>query len=209
MTWPVAREGLPFIVALAGLFLASIFIYWPAAVLFGLLLLFTLYFFRDPRDRYRARKGEILAPAYGTVVQVAEETEPHFVQGKATRIGIFLSVFDVHVNYAPAAGTVSYVKYQKGKFHNALKAVAGEANECNWIGIAGERGRVLLKQVAGMIARRIVCGVRSGESLQAGQRIGLIRFGSRVDVWLPPGTKVLVKKGDRVRGGVTVIGVQT
>lgn len=208
MNLPVAREGMPFIVALLGLTAVLAFGPWPAAALSAILLLFTIYFFRDPRTRAQAAPGEILSPAYGTVVQVAPEEEANFLKGRGTRIGIFLSVFDVHVNYAPAAGEVAHLEYQKGRFYNALKPAAAESNECNWIGIEGPGGRILMKQVAGMIARRIVCGVRRGERLAAGQRIGIIRFGSRVDVWLPPGVEARVKKGERVRGGVTVIGVQ-
>lgn len=203
----LAPEGLPYIAALAGLGILSAFLYWPAAVVFLAALLFTLYFFRDPDVRTEPKPGEILAPSYGTVVQVGEEEEPNFIRQKATRIGIFLSVFDVHVNYAPVGGRVIHRQYQPGRFYNALKAKAADANECNWVGIEGREGRLLMKQIAGMIARRIVCALRPGEELRAGQRIGIIRFGSRVDVWLPPGCRALVKKGDRVRGGVTVIGV--
>lgn len=207
MSLPIAREGNPYILFLFGLTALLAFLYWPAAVVAGLALLFTIYFFRDPRKRAAPKPGEILSPSYGTVVQVAEESAA-YVGGLGTKIGIFLSVFDVHVNYAPAAGRVTHLQYQKGKFYNALKAKAAEANECNWVGIEGKSGRVLVKQIAGMIARRIVCGVRQGEELAAGQRIGIIRFGSRVDVWLPSGIEVRVKKGDKVQGGVTVIGAR-
>lgn len=207
MNLPIAKEGIPYVVTLLAASLLTLLFSWFLALGFAILALGTLYFFRDPKKRTPAKPGEILAPSYGTVVEVVEVEEPNFLKQKGIRIGIFLSVFDVHVNYAPTSGVVTHLKREKGKFYNALKAKAGDWNECNWVGIEGREGSVLVKQIAGMIARRIVCPIKTGMHLKAGEKIGLIQFGSRVDVWLPHGTKVCVKKGNRVQGGVTVIGL--
>lgn len=209
MKLTIAKEGIPYGLVLLAVTAALFFISVPAALVSALLTGFVLYFFRDPQKRTDPKPGEILSPSYGTVVEVSENKDFEYLGGKGTKIGIFLSVFDVHMNYAPADGVVTYLRHQKGKFCNALKAKASEINECNSIGIQGKNGDFVVKQIAGLIARRIVCPVRKGTILNAGEKIGLIQFGSRVDIWLPAGIEINVKKGDRVQGGVTVIGVRS
>jgi len=197
MKLPIAKEGLTYSLLLALIALFSFFFFPIVAVVVAVALLFCLYFFRDPKARTIPKEGEILSPAYGTVVQILDDEK---------KVGIFLSVFDVHINYAPAAGVVTKLKYVKGRFCNALKAKAAEVNESNSIEIQAKKGTFLVKQIAGLIARRIVCPIQKGVQLQAGEKIGLIQFGSRVDIWLPKNTDILVLKGQRVKGGVTIIG---
>jgi len=208
MKLPVAKEGLPYFFALFGASLLTSFFSWTLSLTLGFSSLLVLLFFRDPKKRSIPKEGEILSPSYGTVVEVVEVEEPSFLKQKGIRVGIFLSVFDVHINYAPISGRVTHLKHEKGKFKNALKAEAAVVNECNWVGIQSDQGVILVKQIAGMIARRIVCFLKNGSELQAGEKIGLIQFGSRVDVWLPQGTRICVAKGERVQGGVTVIGIK-
>ncbi len=205
MKLPIAKEGIAYSLLLAVAVLFSIFFFPYLAFPAALALLFCLYFFRDPKKRTIPKEGEILSPAYGTVVEITEDANANYA-GKGKKVGIFLSVFDVHVNYAPTAGVVTTVKHEKGRFCNALNPKAAEVNECNWVAIQAEKGKVLVKQIAGLIARRIVCPIQPGAALQAGEKIGLIQFGSRVDVWLPVDTQILIQKGERVQGGVTVIG---
>jgi phosphatidylserine decarboxylase len=205
MILPVAKESWPYIIpvgiAAILLFLLRSFVAGSVALL--ILLLF-IYFFRDPERRVPSGEGLILAPADGRVVQVSflggEE------EGDGILISIFLSLLDVHVNRSPAKGIVSGVVYQKGSFHLAFRNVASGENEQNIIALAHDGDRITLKQIAGIIARRVVCWVQPGEEVEAGQRIGLIKFGSRVDLILPKRCTIAVKKGDRVRGGITVIG---
>lgn len=205
MKLPIAKEGLLYCTLLALISIISFFFIPFIAVVAFLALLFSLYFFRDPKVRTLPQEGEFLSPAYGTVVEIKEDENPKSSE-KSKKVGIFLSVFDVHMNYSPVQGKVTYVQHQKGRFCNALKAEAADVNECNWVSIESEKGNVLVKQIAGLIARRIVCPIQEGVSLRAGEKIGLIQFGSRVDIWLPAEAEILVKKGDRVCGGVTVIG---
>jgi phosphatidylserine decarboxylase len=162
------------------------------------------------RDRIRpGPRGEryVLAAAEGKVVHVTEDDEPLYVRERAVRISIFLSVFDVHVNRYPVDGTVELVHYHKGKFLHAADEKASLDNEQSSIGIRGPRGRVLVRQIAGLIARRIVTDARPGDRVSQGKRLGLIRFGSRTDVFLPLSARpsVKVKPGDRVRVGGSVL----
>jgi phosphatidylserine decarboxylase len=189
----------------------------PAAVAGpAVLALFCLWFFRDPERTPPAGEGLVLSPADGTVVDIEEVDEPDYLGGKALRVGIFLSVFNVHVNRSPLAGTVGHVKYRPGRFLAAFNEKASLENESNAIGLEtafkaadGKPLRVLVKQIAGIIARRIVCACQVSQGLMRGERFGMIKFGSRTELYLPvgsvPGLKV--KIGDRVRGGLTVIGV--
>ena len=148
----------------------------------------------------------IVSPADGKVVDVSEVVEDTFLKGKARKISIFLSLFNVHINYAPVEGTVSFLKYTKGRFKFAFVDKASDLNENNALGIDNGRTKVFVKQIAGMIARRIVCRSRVGDRLACGERFGLIRFGSRVDLYVDPSCRIKVRKGDTVTGGVTVIG---
>ncbi len=170
--------------------------------------LFTLYFFRDPDAQVPAGPGLVVSPGHGKVDVIDVMHEPRFMQGECRRISIFLSVFDVHVQNAPVSGRVSYFKYTEGKFLNALKTESAAHNENILVGItaadpAGEKVGVRL--ITGLIARRLVPWIEMDEEIQRGERISLIQFGSRVDVYLPMHAKVSVKLGDRAVGGETVL----
>ncbi|SRR6266851_3946219 len=202
---PIAREGWPFIV-LPGVMAAALALLGrrALAVPFAAASLASLGFFRDPRREVPAVGNGVLSPADGTVTTVDEAVDP-FV-GAAVRVSIFLSPLDVHVNRAPISGLVVDTAYVRGQFVAAYNPEAAEVNERCTIRIQGDQARVTVVQIAGVVARRIVCRVSAGQKLEAGERIGLIRFGSRTDCYMPRGTAVHVAPGDRVIGGVTVLG---
>lgn len=203
--FPVAREGWPFIAVPAAVAaLLALTGRRRLALPFAAASLASLGFFRDPERSVPAGVGMVLSPADGRVTAV-EEAEDHFV-GPAVRVSIFLSPLDVHINRAPITGLVVDTAYTRGRFLAAYNPEAGEVNERCAIRIQGD-ARVTVVQVAGVVARRIVCRVAAGDKLDAGQRIGMIRFGSRTDCYMPRGTEVRVTPGDHVVGGVTVIGV--
>jgi len=189
-----------------GLLLAAIAVGWllqPAWALLPLLLaVFFLWFFRDPERAIPDEVGAIVSPADGKVTDVSQAT----VKGESKiRISIFLSVFDVHVNRSPIAGVVRDVRYQRGKFLNAMNEASAELNEQNIVSVEGDGQLVIFKQIAGLLARRIIFGPKVGDRLERGQRVGLIKFGSRVDVLLDATATMQVKVGDRVRGGASVL----
>lgn len=207
-----AREGLVFIliaalIAAGGFALALNRRSWPLwllAFVLTLLALWVAYFFRDPERQGERGKQLVIAPADGKIVQIAEVDEPAFLQSKAVRISIFMNVFDVHVNRYPVSGTVRYLHYNKGKFINAAADKASLENEQSSVGLETESGRILVRQIAGLIARRIVTYGKVGERVNQADRMGIIRFGSRVDVFLPREAKVRVKVGQTTVAGVTV-----
>jgi phosphatidylserine decarboxylase len=203
----IAREGWPFIAGAWILTLAAAWLWWPLAVLLAILAIWVLSFFRDPLRPGPRGERYIIAAAEGHVVHVTEIDEPMYVKERAVRISIFLSVFDVHVNRYPVGGTVELVHYNKGKFLHAADEKASLDNEQSSVGVRGPRGRVLVRQIAGLIARRIVTDAKPGEGVTQGDRLGLIRFGSRTDVFLPLSARpvVKVKPGDRVLVGGTVL----
>ncbi|MHC4505356.1 MAG: phosphatidylserine decarboxylase family protein [Planctomycetota bacterium] len=221
MALPVglARYGLREILAslvICGGGAAALWVYatpW-AAIGPGVLFLFTLYFFRDPRRVPPEGEGLIVSPADGTVVDIEEVDEPEFLGGRSERVGIFLSLFSVHINRAPLAGRVGYVKYKPGRFLAAFNERASAENESNIVGLetdletrAGGKLKVAVKQISGVIARRIVCACREAQELGRGEKFGMIKFGSRTELYLPPGAAELtVSVGDKVRAGRTVIG---
>jgi phosphatidylserine decarboxylase len=204
--FPIAREGWPFVLG-PGLAAAALFLTGRRrmAMPFAAASLASLGFFRDPEREIPVLTRGVLAPADGRVSDVADALDP-FV-GPSIRVSIFLSPFDVHVNRAPVAGLVVGTTYTTGRFIAAYKADAGDMNERCSIHIQGEHARVTVTQIAGVVARRIVCRVGAGDKLEAGQRVGMIRFGSRTDCVMPRGTDVRVRIGDRVKAGVTVLGV--
>ncbi len=177
------------------------------AVIMWALLGFTIYFFRDPERHSDAPPGAILSPADGVVVEILEIDEPEFFGERVRKIGIFMSPLDVHVNRAPIEGEVTYFRYQPGRFLRANLAEAAVENEQAIIGMEKDGRKVLFKQIAGFVARRVCCEVRTGDYLQRGERIGMIKFGSRVDVFLPLGVKITVSLKDRLRAGESIIGV--
>jgi phosphatidylserine decarboxylase len=169
---------------------------------------FTLYFFRDPEPRVPTSPEAVVAPAHGLVDCVEESTELEFVRGACRRVSIFLSVFDVHVQNAPVAGKITFLKYQPGQFLSALKTESARCNENVLIGIeSSERPgeRIAVRQIAGLIARRIVSWSSVGDTVARGQRLGLIQFGSRCDLYLPLAAHIRVKPGDKVVAGETVV----
>ena len=206
MRVPVAPEGWPFILPPAVAAAVAAATGWPvaASVLAAAALAF-LGFFRDPERIAPELPGAVLAPADGRVMVVTEVVDPWV--GPGTRLSIFLSPLDVHVNRAPTGGLVKNVEYTRGRFLAAYRPEASEQNERCAVSLDGERARLTVTQISGVLARRIVCRVRPGDTLRAGERYGLIRFGSRTDLVVPSGTEVRVRVGDRVRGGETVMGV--
>ena len=207
----VAPEGWPFIVpgwalVLLGAWVArgSSWVWIPEAVLF-LLAVWLLVFFRDPTRTGPRGDQFVIAPADGKIVDVAVVEEPMYLKARATRISIFMSVFDVHVNRYPASGTIELVRYHRGKFLHAASDKASLDNEQTSVGVRTTRGPVLVRQIAGLIARRIVTDGTPGEQARQGERLGMIRFGSRVDVFLPNAARAAVRVavGERVRAGAT------
>lgn len=204
---PVASEGWLFIgplaVATALLFAFGLRTPGYAALV---LTLFVLFFFRDPERPTPAGQGVVVSPADGRVIVVKDVFEPDYLKQDVKQISIFLSVFNVHVNRVPAGGTVELVKYHPGKFLAAWNDKASTDNEQTAMVISSGGNKVLVKQIAGLIARRIVCYAKDGDAVRTGERYGLIRFGSRVDLFLPKNAAVRVKVGDRVKGARDIIG---
>jgi phosphatidylserine decarboxylase len=206
---PVAREGLPFIIP--GLVVTILLFFWevyPVAILLGLMTLFTLWFFRDPERVSLAGEDAVLSPADGTIIDIRQLEGVNNITGRpALKISIFMSVFNVHVNRIPVKGRISGTTYNPGKFFSANLDKASEQNENNCVALDAWNGqRVVFVQIAGLIARRIACWIREGDQVNAGQRFGLIRFGSRVDIYLPPGTRTEARIKERVRAGESIIG---
>jgi phosphatidylserine decarboxylase len=189
-----------------GLIAAGVLAGWfarPVWAVFPILLaLFFLWFFRDPERTIPDSPGAVVSPGDGKVTDVSFVTEG---SEKRTRVSIFLSVFDVHVNRSPIAGVVGEIRYQRGQFLNAMNQASAEQNEQNIVRVDGDGQTVVFKQIAGLLARRIVFNPKVGDRLERGQRVGLIKFGSRVDILFDAGAAVQVKAGDRVRGGASIL----
>lgn len=198
----IAREGYPFIFVAVLLALVTFAVGWKwAGLALTLFALAFVGFFRDPERIPPEGEDLILSPADGRVVGIRQSGE------EGTQVSIFLSPLDVHVNRAPVKGKVEDVRYQKGSFFAAYKDEASWSNEQNSLSVVDPKGRSLrVVQIAGVLARRIVCYVKRGDGLERGQRLGLIMFGSRVDLFLPPGSKIDVVEGQKVRGGETILG---
>jgi phosphatidylserine decarboxylase len=208
----VAPEGRPFIAAgvvgLLGFALGGLALggwWWIPAGVWLPVALWVPFFFRDPDPGGKRGPHLILAPASGRIVSVGRVDEPEFVRGAAQRVSIFMNVFDVHVNRVPASGVTEHRDYRPGKFFNATLDKASEHNERLSVGIRTPAGPMLVRQIAGLIARRIVCDPRPGDRVVQGERLGLIRFGSRVDTFLPSTVQLRVVVGDRTVAGRTVI----
>jgi phosphatidylserine decarboxylase len=209
----VAREGIPFIVIAAGLAAGSFGLalmrrswpLWLLAFVLTVVALWVAYFFRDPERSGERGDALVISPADGRIVMITDVDEPSFVHGKATRISIFMNIFNVHVNRYPVTGTVKYVHYNPGKFINAAADKASLDNEQMSVGIETNGRLVLVRQIAGAIARRIVTYSKVGDAALQGERFGLIRFGSRVDVFVPTNSVVRVKIGDKPVAGTTVL----
>ena len=203
----IAREGWPHIftlLAVGGLLLLLGW-YWLGGIIV-FLGLFTTFFFRDPDRKVLQDAKLVVSPADGKVVKVVPAPAGNPLGEGASQVSIFLSVFDVHVNRAPIGGRIARVEYHKGKFLPAFDDKASLQNEQNSVTIEGDGSRVVFKQIAGLIARRIVFWKRVDDPVERGERVGLIKFGSRVDVFLPAEVELKVKVGDRVTGGISVLG---
>ncbi|MCU0599327.1 MAG: phosphatidylserine decarboxylase family protein [Desulfobacterales bacterium] len=207
--FPVAAPGYSFIFAAAfsTLIFALIGNEWLACI--GMLATFFIcYFFRDPDRVTPSAIAAIVSPADGRVVQASIVRENPFIPGECYKIGIFMSVFNVHVNRIPFSGTIKNITYQPGRFHPADKDVASMQNEFNAVVLETEHNqRICFVQIAGLIARRIICGIREGDTVIRGQRFGMICFGSRVDVYLPAKTRINIAIGDKVTAGSSILGV--
>lgn len=209
----VAREGIPFILIAAALAVGTFGLalmrrswpLWLLAFLLTIIALWVAWFFRDPERTGERGERLVIAPADGRIVMIADVDEPSFVHGKATRISIFMNIFNVHVNRYPVNGTVRYVHYNPGKFINAAADKASLDNEQMSVGLDSGGRLVLVRQIAGAIARRIVTYSKEGDAARQGERFGLIRFGSRVDVFVPTNSKVRVKVGEKPVAGTTVL----
>ncbi|HKS65618.1 MAG TPA: phosphatidylserine decarboxylase [Candidatus Acidoferrales bacterium] len=175
--------------------------WWPAGILI-FIGLFVFYFFRDPQRKIPNAPGNVVSPADGHVVEIVEEEQDGQV---GRRISIFLSIWDVHIQRAPVAGRIAKVVYQPGKFYAALRKAASQQNEQNIVTMQTPDGTLVFKQIAGAIARRVLCWKLEGQNVALGERVGMIRFGSRVDVWLPLEAEILAKRGHRVKGGESVL----
>jgi phosphatidylserine decarboxylase len=194
-----------FILFASGLFIQNSFMKYAAFFIGAALLIFTLNFFRDPERTAPMRDDVVVSPADGTVLLVKTVEEPRFIGGEATQISIFMSPLNVHVNRIPITGKIGYLKYVEGKYLVASSDKASEENERSEIGIESKHGKVFFTQVAGFVARRIVYELNPGDSVKMGNRFGMIKFGSRVDVVVPGGWKTLVKPGDKTTAGETIL----
>lgn len=214
-----AREGVPFIAAglvVSGVAWAATWAMerpggwmWSAtAGILSALTLFVIWFFRDPDHALPTDASHVVAPGQGKVILVGEVDEPTFMRGRCRKISIFLSVFDVHVQRAPVTGRVEHRVYRPGTYAVAWRDKASEDNERASVGFATPNGRVLVRQIAGLVARRIVTYPQEGETVERGERIGIIRFGSRVDLFLPLDWEVTCSVGDRAVAGLTVLARQ-
>ncbi len=211
---PFARWGLAELQLMGWPLVAAIiaagWTYWPLATVPGVLLVFVLYFFRDPPRTVPTEPGLLVSPADGTVAEVTELAHDEFIGGPAVRIGIFLSIFNVHMNRSPAEARVIRLQYHPGAFLNALDPLSAIRNENLWIGLEEEQPphrRLVVRQIAGLIARRIVCNLRSGEVIARGHKFGMIKLGSRTELILPieDHLQVLARVGQKVHGGSTVL----
>lgn len=209
----VAREGVVFIVIAWLLALGALWMgatrhslgWYIAAVPLLIIALWVVYFFRDPERTGDRGEHLVVSPADGLVVMVTDVEEPSFIAGMATRISIFMNVFDVHVNRYPVNGVVKYLQYNKGLFLHAAHEKASLDNEQMSVGIESGSRRILVRQIAGLVARRIVNYAKAGDRAEQGVRMGIIRFGSRVDVFIPTDSSVRIKVGERTVAGTTVL----
>lgn len=211
MRVPIARQGAPYIAG--SLVLVLVFGIWGNAAALALALLLAVFitaFFRDPERIPPDEKGVILAPADGRVLLVEPLTDREAEPGAGVKLGIFMSVFNCHVNRIPVTGVIMDRQYRAGRFFAAHRERAARQNEQNALRLQIEGGgEVQVIQIAGLIARRIVCWAEKGDRLRAGERFGLIQFGSRVDLHLPPGSRIIVKRGDRVKAGLSILGYRS
>jgi phosphatidylserine decarboxylase len=205
MKFRALSEARWILAVLAVCFLASAALFPAISIVFAALLLFSLYFFRDPEREPPADETLAVSAADGVVVEVKETAESQFMNGPVKRVTIFLSVFDVHVNRAPIAGEITHSQAMSGRFFDARNPASSERNARRTWAIEGRGITIVVRQITGAVARRICAWKEVGDTVERGERFGMIRFGSRTEVDLPAGTEILVKPGERVRGGQTPI----
>lgn len=204
--YPISRDAWFYLAILAFLMILAYWI-WPWLVIIpGILFLFISYFFRNPERDIPLNELMILSPADGVIMDVERVLEDQFLHGESIRVRIFLSLFNVHINRCPIAGEVVFRAYRPGQMIPAFKSHASELNEKNFVGIHNQHMQILVTQVTGFIARRIVCWVNIGDKVAQGERYGLIKFGSCSEIFVPTNVEIMVSPGDKVRGGVSVIG---
>jgi len=206
MKFKIAKDGLPIIVFFVLLTIVSAFIHISIGIIFLILLSFCIFFFRDPEREITKGENIVLAPADGKVVAIEQIQDSKISDEPVQRISIFLSVFNAHINRAPVDGEVIYLKYSKGKFLDARNSRASEVNENNFIVLSHKGTKIAIRQIAGKIARRVVCKCSNGDRVKIGERIGMIRFGSRTDLFLPMNAEINSKIGDKVKAGITIMG---
>lgn len=220
MRIPITKYGLPQVAIFPGLCIlvmviaifaipAGLSLYIFEAV-FTAILIWLLSFFRDPKRDIPTGDNLILSPADGTISDIEGVDEPNFIGGRAVRIGIFLSIFNVHINRTPCAVKIEKITYRKGKFTNAMNPISGKVNESNDIAMTRLKkpnDKILVRQISGAIARRIVCDAQQGREFAGGAVFGMLKFGSRTELYLPAGSsaKIIVRKGDRVKAGLTIL----
>ena len=199
----MVKEAYKFAAAPLALGATALAVHWSAVGgIFVFLAAFVLYFFRDPERLAPADSAAVVSPADGRVLEVVDEP---FDSRPGRRVSIFLSIWDVHVNRAPLAGRIAKVEYRPGRFYAALRARASAENEQNVIHLETRRGEIVFKQIAGWIARRVLCWKSEGDAVALGERVGMIRFGSRVDLWLPAEAEIMVRPGEHVKGGSSIL----
>ncbi|MHB8075277.1 phosphatidylserine decarboxylase family protein [Desulfosporosinus fructosivorans] len=204
--YPISRDAWFYLAILAFLMVLAYWV-WPWLVVIpGILFLFILFFFRNPERVIPTDELMLVSPADGVVMDVERVMEDQFLNGESIRVRIFLSVFNVHINRCPMAGEVVFRSYRPGLMIPAFKSHASELNEKNYVGIQNEHLKILVTQVTGFIARRIVCWVNMGDKVAKGERFGLIKFGSCSEIFVPTNVEIMISPGDKVRGGVSVIG---
>jgi phosphatidylserine decarboxylase len=221
MKIPITKYGLPQVVIYPGLCVIAMLIaltlagvstllFWITEIILFLVLLWMLSFFRDPYRKIPIGSNLILSPADGTVTEIQVVDEPEFIKGKATRIGIFLSIFNVHLNRAPSRVKIENISYHKGSFINAMDPNCGKVNESNALSMTRldePKEKMFVRQISGAIARRIVCDAERGKEFTGGAIFGMIKFGSRTELYIPAesSAKILVKKGQKVKAGLTIM----
>ncbi|MFX0138635.1 MAG: phosphatidylserine decarboxylase family protein [Candidatus Hodarchaeota archaeon] len=211
----MAKEGFGFIIIIIlfsiiltlGSWLTGKLLLIIVTLLSWLMVGFSFYFFRDPDRTIPSGENLVLSPADGKIISIESVYEPTFFNADVKKVSIFLSVFDVHINRNPIDGKVTYFNYLRGKFYPAYKHDASFSNEQTVIGIENERCKLLFKQIAGILARRIVCYIREGQVVKKGNRCGMIKFGSRVDLFLPKNVQIQVRLNEHVKGGESIIGL--
>ena len=209
MNSPIAKEGFLFIIPFAVAFLLLIILSrnYTAIIIVFLITIFLIFFFRDPVRVAPEGENLIIAPADGKIIKLEKIYEDRYLNSSATKISIFMSLFNVHVNRVPVTGTVEKIDYNKGKFISAFKDKASLDNEQNSIIIDTGRRKIVVKQIAGIIARRIICRISEKQKVRAGEKLGLICFGSRADMFIPGEIETKIRLGETVKAGKTIIGV--